>query len=372
MQKSRIDKLNAEPSRLGFGAMRLPTTEDGKIDEPRAAAMIQRAYEAGITYFDTAYFYHQHTSEAFLGRALSRFERGSYYLATKLPLTMVHSAEEAKAVFEGQLKDLRTDYFDFYLLHAINRERWHQVLENGVFDYVLSLQKEGKVRRLGFSFHDDYSAFEEILAARDWDFCQIQFNYMDADEQAGMRGYELAVRLGVPLIVMEPVKGGSLATLSAEIARPMKEARPDSSIASWAMRWVGSLPGCKVILSGMTTEEQLEDNIKTFERFEPLTQAEQQIVAQVRKALLKKQFVGCTRCRYCMPCPFGVDIPGNFARMNRYAMYGNERNLKAEWEEMDASERADACRKCGKCEQVCPQGLPIRAKLAEIAERMRA
>lgn len=372
MQKTTMEKLNAQPSRLGFGAMRLPTTPQGEIDEMRAAAMVARAYEAGVSYFDTAYFYHNHKSEAFMGRALSRFPRQSYYLATKLPLTLVHTVEEAQRVFKEQLVDLQTDYFDFYLLHAINRERWHEVLQNGVLDYVLGLQREGKVRHLGFSFHDNYDAFEEILTARAWDFCQIQFNYMDRDEQAGMRGYELAQRLGVPLIIMEPVKGGSLATLSEEVAAPMKRARPDRSLASWAMRWVASLPNCRVILSGMSTEEQLEDNIATFSHFEPLTPEELQIVEGVRKAILDRQFVGCTRCRYCMPCPFGVDIPGNFAIMNRYAMYANEDRLRADWKNMDAAARANACRKCGKCEKVCPQGLPIREKLGEIAARMRS
>lgn len=371
MQKTRIEKLNAEPSRLGFGAMRLPTTPEGDIDEPRAAAMIARAYEAGVNYFDTAYFYHKHTSEAFLGRALARYPRESYYLATKMPLSMVRSVEEAKRVFEGQQADLKTDYFDFYLMHATNRNRFHEALQNGVLDYLLGLQKAGAIRRLGFSFHDDYDAFEEILTYRDWDFCQIQFNYMDVDEQAGMKGYELACRLGVPLIVMEPVKGGRLAALSDDVAQMFTRERPEKSVASWAMRWVGSLENCRVILSGMTTEEQLEDNLATFEHFEPLSEREQQIVADVREALRKKQFVGCTGCKYCMPCPFGVDIPENFAVMNRYAMFGSEGRLKAEWGFMDASERADACRKCGKCEAVCPQRLPIRDKLSEIAARMR-
>lgn len=371
MQKMFIPKLNAEPSRLGFGAMRLPTTPDGKIDEPRASAMIARAYQAGVTYFDTAYFYHDHTSEAFMGRALKPFPRESYYLATKLPLSFVSSVEEAERVFAEQLANLQTDYFDFYLLHAINRNHWHTILQNGVLDFVLGKQREGAIRRLGFSFHDSYEAFEEILTARDWDFCQIQFNYMDADSQAGMKGYELAQKLNVPLIIMEPVKGGSLATLEGEAARLMKQARPDKSLASWAMRWVGSLPGCKVILSGMTTEEQLEDNIATFEHFEPLSEEERRIISQAREAILARQFVGCTRCRYCMPCPFGVNIPGNFAMMNRYAMYGGERSLKAQWADMKPEERADACRRCGKCETLCPQALPIRDKLAEIAERMK-
>ncbi len=370
MQKTYIEKLNATPSRLGFGCMRLPTTPQGEIDEPRAMAMIDRAYRAGVNYFDTAFFYHQRKSEEFVGRALARYPRDSFYLATKLPLSLIHSLDEAKEIYRGQLKTLGVDYVDFYLLHAINGARWREVSQNGIVDFLLEEQKAGRIRHLGFSFHDDYAAFEEILTARDWDFCQIQFNYMDVDTQAGMKGYELAKRLGVPLVIMEPVKGGSLATLGEDVAAPMRAARPEKSLASWAMRWVGSLDNCKVILSGMTTEEQVEDNIATFEHFEPLSAREQEIVASVRDAIRGKQFIACTGCRYCMPCPFGVDIPGNFARMNRFAMYGGEKRLRAEWEEMVPAERADACRACGKCETVCPQALHIRESLREIAKRL--
>lgn len=370
LKRAKMGKLDATPSRLGFGCMRLPTTPEGEIDEPRAEAMLLRAYERGVNYFDTAYFYHNHKSEAFVGRVLEKLPRDSFYLATKLPLSVVGTLEDAKRIFEEQLQNLRVERFDFYLFHAINGKRWREIQENGILDFVLEQQKKGRVGYVGFSFHDDYAAFEEILTGRTWDFCQIQFNYMDVDEQAGMKGYELATRLGVPLIVMEPVKGGNLAALPEEAAKVLREARPDKSLASWAMRWVASLENCRVILSGMTTEEQVEDNLATFEDLEPLSEKEKETVDAVRGLVRARQFVGCTGCRYCMPCPFGVDIPDNFQMMNGYAMYGNEARLKSWWKGFKPEERADACKRCGKCEAVCPQKLPIREKLAEIAKRM--
>lgn len=367
MDYVNIEKLDARVSRLGFGCMRFPTTPEGKIDEPRAAAMLKTAYDAGVNYFDTAYFYHNNTSEPFLGKALKMFPRESFYLATKLPVAIINSLDEAKEIYEGQFVKLDTDYFDFYLLHAMNGERWKFVQETGILDFLIEQKKLGRIRRLGFSFHDSYEVFEQMITARDWDFCQIQFNYMDVDTQAGMKGYELAKKLGVPVIVMEPVKGGSLATLSDDVAAMLKAARPDKSIASWAMRWVGSLDNCKIILSGMSDEEQVNDNLATFSPLEPLSEDEQALIAKVRETIRSKVFVGCTACRYCMPCPFGVDIPRNFGMMNQYAMYNNLGRVRGTINGMKEEERAANCRSCGKCETACPQQLPIRAKLAEIA-----
>ncbi len=369
MDYTTLEKLGARVSRLGFGCMRFPTTPEGQIDEPRAAAMLEHAYRAGVNYFDTAFFYHNRTSEAFLGRALKAFPRESFYLATKLPLAIIESFEQAKEIFEGQFVSLDTDYFDFYLLHALNRERFDFAVKAGILDFLIEQQKSGRIRHLGFSFHDDYDAFEYILTYRDWDFCQIQFNYMDVDVQAGMKGYKLAEKLGVPMIVMEPVKGGSLATLSDEVTAPFRRERPELSVASWAIRWVASLPNCRIILSGMSDEAQVEDNLKTFDHVEPLTERELAVVDEVREAIRARVFVGCTACRYCMPCPFGVDIPRNFRMMNDFAMYGNEKRLSNFWEDLGEG-RADRCKQCGKCETVCPQELPIRKKLHEIAERM--
>ena len=370
MQYNELEKLGERVSRLGFGCMRFPITPEGGIDEPRAEAMLESAYRAGVNYFDTAYFYHQHTSEAFVGRAMKKYPRESFHLATKMPMSIVNSLDHAKEIFEGQLAALQTDYVDFYLFHALSGERWEQAKQMGVVAYLEEQQKAGRIHHLGFSFHDSYEVFEKILTEREWDFCQIQFNYMDTEIQSGMKGYELAKRLGVPMFIMEPVKGGSLATLSEDITQKFKAVHPDWSAASWAMRWVASLDNCKVILSGMTTEEQVEDNLATFSHLEPLNEAELAVIDDVRAAIRARVFIGCTGCKYCMPCPFGVDIPRNFRMMNDYAMYSNERSLASSWKNMDEGARATACKKCGKCERACPQHLPIRQKLKQIAEKM--
>jgi len=372
MEFVNIEKLDAKVSRLGFGCMRFPVTAEGVIDEPRALAMLDTAYKAGVNYFDTAYFYHNRTSEEFVGRALKAYPRESFYLATKLPMSLIESAEQAKEIYEGQFKTMQVEYFDFYLLHCLHTKNWKKVLDFGLIDFLLEEQKKGRIRRLGFSFHDNYEVFEEILTYRDWDFCQLQLNYMDTDVQAGLKGYELAKERGVPVIVMEPIKGGSLATLGEELCAPFKQMHPEWSVASWAMRWVAGLDNCKVILSGMSNEEQVADNLATFDSLKPLTDEEQQVVDKVRAMIEARTFVGCTNCKYCMPCPFGVDIPENFAMMNNFAKYSNEARLRVQWNEMEEGQRADKCRGCGKCETACPQGIAIRKKLHEIAARMKA
>ena len=372
MEYVNIEKLDARVSRLGFGCMRFPVTADGAIDEPRALAMLDTAYKAGVNYFDTAYFYHNRTSEEFVGRALKAYPRESFYLATKLPMSLINSFEEAKEIYEGQVETMQVEYFDFYLLHCLHTKNWKKVLDFGLIDFLLEEKKKGRIRRLGFSFHDHYDVFEEILTYRDRDFCQLQLNYMDTDVQAGLKGYELAKARNVPVIVMEPVKGGSLAMLGEELCMPFKQMHPDWSVASWAMRWVKELDNCKVILSGMSSEEQVADNLATFADPKPLTEDDMQTIKKVRGMIEARTFVGCTDCKYCMPCPFGVNIPQNFAMMNEFAKYSNPGRLNFQWNDMEENERASQCKACGKCETACPQGIPIREKLHEIAARMKA
>ena len=373
MEYRNLERLGVSPSLLGFGCMRFPLNEDGSICEPEAEKMLDTAIEAGVTYIDTAYPYHNGDSEPFLGRVLKKYNRKDFFLATKLPIWNVKTLEDAKRLFQEQLDRLQVDYIDFYLLHCLDKEKWQTVLDLGLIPYFEEMKRQGKIRFFGFSFHDDYEVFETIATYRSWDFCQIQYNYIDTDIQAGDNGYALTEKLGIPLVIMEPVKGGSLAQLPEDVTEPFKNARPDSSISSWALRWVASKPNVKVVLSGMSTMEQVEDNLHTFGNFEPLTQKESELVSQVAYAIKKRTKNGCTGCAYCMPCPFGVDIPKNFRIWNDLSMYGNKEKAKqAFFQELDISARADQCKKCGKCETVCPQSIAIRENLKAAAKELNA
>lgn len=371
MEKRKLEKLGIETSLLGFGCMRFPVTAEGKINEPEAERMLDKAIAAGVNYIDTAYPYHGGESELLVGKVLKKYDRNSFYLATKLPVWLVNSLDDAKRLFQEQLDKLQTDHIDFYLLHAMGRSRFDDMVKLGVVDWMAELKEQGKIRYMGFSFHDSYDAFEYIINYREWDFCQIQLNYMDAEEQAGLRGYKLAEEKGVPLVIMEPVKGGSLAAYAEDITSRFRSLDPEASVASFALRWVGSLPGVKVILSGMTTMEQVEDNLKTFGNFKPLSEKESQEISDIVALIKGRVKNGCTGCRYCMPCPAGVDIPGNFRAWNTYHMYQNYNVVKWNWEkEMGESKQAKCCVKCGKCEAACPQKLSIRKDLEQVQADM--
>lgn len=364
MEKRTMEKLGAEVSLLGFGCMRFPQTSDGKIDEPEAEKMLDRAIAAGVNYIDTAYPYHNGDSEPFVGRVLKKYDRKSFYLATKLPTWFINSLEDVDRYFEEQRERLQTEYIDFYLIHALNKDSWHKFESLGGVKRLEELKAEGKIRYLGFSFHDEYEVFEEILNYRDWDFCQIQLNYMDTEEQAGLKGYELAASKQIPLVIMEPIKGGTLARVPEDVKEKLRALDANASAASFALRWVGSFPNVKVILSGMSTMEQVEDNLKTFEEFKPLSDAEKEAIDGAVQTMRSRVQNGCTGCRYCMPCPFGVDIPGTFSAWNNYHMYRNYDLVSWSWEcAVGEEHQPKNCTKCGKCEKACPQHLHIREDL---------
>ncbi len=367
MEKRKMENLGIETSLLGFGCMRFPVTAEGKIDEPEAERMLDKAIAAGVNYIDTAYPYHNGDSEPFVGRVLEKYDRNSFYLATKLPCWKVEAAEDADRIFEEQLQRLRTDYIDFYLMHALSGDSFRKMAQMGVVERLERLKAEGKIKYLGFSFHDGYEAFEEILNYRDWDFCQIQLNYMDMESQAGLKGYRLTQEKNVPLVIMEPVKGGSLAAFADDITGKFRELDPEASTASFALRWVGSLPNVKVVLSGMSTMEQLDDNLKTFSVFRTLSEQEKETIDGIVALINSRVQNGCTACRYCMPCPAGVDIPGNFRVWNTYHMYQNYNMVKNSWENgLGEEKQARNCVKCGKCENACPQKLHIREDLEKV------
>ena len=369
MEKRTFENIGVETSLLGYGCMRFPE-KDGKIDEERAQELIDRAYEGGVRYFDTAYPYHGGQSEPFIGKALKKYDRSSYLLATKLPIWEKEKISDTEEFINKQLERMGVDYVDFYLLHAIDEDKWNTVQELGIIDVIEKLQAQGKIRHFGLSFHDEYEAYEKIITARKWDFVQLQINYIDIREQAGLRGLELAEKLGIPVIVMEPVKGGTLANLPDDVAEIFGAYDPESSLSSWAMRWCASFDNVKLILSGMTEMYQVEDNLKTFGDYKPMTDEEKKLVEKAAAKILSKMRNGCTDCRYCQPCPFGVNIPKNFDIWNKCFAYENFENAKKRWAEMDDKEKAKNCVKCGKCEKKCPQKIEIRENLERLQKEM--
>lgn len=370
MEYRKMGVSQKDVSLLGFGGMRFPVNEDGSIDELEAEKMLDRAYNSGVNYFDTAYIYHGGASEPFMGKVMKKYDRSSFNLATKLPVWMVKNTEDADRIFKDQCEKLQTDYIDFYLLHALNSHAWENVKKQGILEWAVNLKREGKIKNLGFSFHDGFPAFEKIITSHDWDFCQIQYNYMDQNEQAGNKGYELAEKLGIPLVIMEPVKGGSLANLPDSFSEIFRSVDSSASNASFAFRWVGSHPNVKVVLSGMSTMEQVEDNIKTFSDFMPIDEEDENAIQLVSEEFRKRVKNGCTECFYCIPCPNGVLIPRNFNLWNQLAMFKEPTAISFQWFELPEEQRAGNCVECGECETKCPQKISIMQDLKEVAMEM--
>ncbi|MCL1838686.1 MAG: aldo/keto reductase [Propionibacteriaceae bacterium] len=372
MHFQRFEKLGVELSLLGFGCMRFPT-KDKQIEREEATAMLEYAYEHGVNYFDTAWGYHRQESQSFLGDVMSAYPRDSFYLATKMPVWLCNQPSDYDELFAEQQSRCRTDYFDFYLMHALNQDRFSQIQEQRGLEWLAELKKSGKATHVGFSFHGENEVFPQILDSFDWDFVQIQHNYFDnVHLNSGVLHRELTQR-GIPAVIMEPVRGGLLATVPETIASILKAAAPDRSMAAWALQWVGAQPNIMVTLSGMSTLEQVKENVAVFsqENFK-LTDAEEAAVTQAVAQLLSYEMVDCTACRYCMPCPEGVNIPGMFAMYNRYQMFKNAALAVGEYfgPFLDRSTRADVCTSCGTCLSECPQSIEIPQRLAELHETM--
>lgn len=357
-----------QTSLLGFGAMRFQT-KDGKVIEEIVYDLIDHAYKCGINYYDTAVPYLGGQSEVVLGKALKKYKRESYYLADKLTTTMLEAGDQVISFIKNQLNTLQTDYIDFYLLHAMSRERFEYVLENDILTQLEEAKKLGLIRNIGFSFHDDYDAFKWILESYHWDFCQIQLNYMDQHIQQGLKGYYDLLEKKIPVIIMEPLKGGKLAKFHEKAEQLLKDQEESRSIASWAMRWIGSFEGVKVILSGMNAMDQLEDNIDTFNNFVPLNLEEMSLIDKVSEQLNNITEVNCTDCKYCMPCTVGVNIPGNFKIFNDFAMYQNEGGTAWQYSQLQRlNEEASQCIACQACVPKCPQHIQIPDELSRMQE----
>lgn len=360
---------------LGFGCLRFPKKGNG-VDMEETERELAYAIEHGINYFDTAYIYKG--NEKVLGELLEMNHwREQVQIATKMPHYMIHSIEELDKLFQEQLRRLRTDYVDNYLMHMLpDVHIWEKLIRMGILEWISEKKASGQIRRVGFSYHGNSRNFMELLDAWDWEFCQVQYNYMDENSQAGREGVEYAAKKGIPVIIMEPLRGGRLVNgLPKKAQELFAQAEPKRSPAEWGLRWLWNQPGVSVILSGMNTMEMLKENIRIAESVSvgELTEQDEQLLVQVRTAINEKMKVPCTGCGYCQPCPFGVDIPGAFRCYNvRYTdnfFTGMREYLMCTTFRADRT-NASRCRKCGKCEQHCPQGIAIRKELEQVVRHM--
>jgi len=374
MKYRTFGRLDWQPSALGFGAMRLPgiDADPGRIDEARATKLIRYAIDHGVNYVDTAYPYHQGTSEAFVGRALKDGYRERVKVATKQPCWLVKEPADFDRLLDEQLARLDIGKIDFYLLHALDANRWRAMRDLGVLDWAERAMADGRIGHLGFSFHDSFDAFKEIVDAYDgWTFCQIQYNYLDVEYQAGTRGLKYAADKGLGVIVMEPLRGGLLAGRAGQ--RPGRGLPPSIQTlwdgaarrrtpAEWAFQWVWSQPEVSLVLSGMSTLEQVKENVVSAGRSGAglLGDEELVLVGQVRDEYKRLMPIPCTDCKYCQPCPNGVNIPSIFSYYNEAMMFNAPeygRHAYANW--LSEAERADNCVACGECEAQCPQHIQI-------------
>jgi predicted aldo/keto reductase-like oxidoreductase len=370
----KFGKTNEMVSILGFGCMRLPVLPGGdqsKIDEEKAIKLIRHAIDEGVNYIDTAYPYHGTgmdkggESEPFVAKALKDGYREKVKLATKLPSWLIKNREDMDKYLNEQLERLETNTIDFYLLHALNASVWTKLKEAGVDEFLDQAIKDGKIKYAGFSFHDKLDIFKEIVDYYDWSFCQIQYNYIDENYQAGREGLKYASERGLGITIMEPLRGGKLANSLPEEAKVVfSKAGIKRTPAEWALKWIWNHPEVSVVLSGMNAMDQVLENIKTASETEAnsLTKKELETMDQVKNIVKEKTKVNCTACKYCMPCPSGVNIPECFRFYNNYYMFGEEEM----YNRLTPEEKASNCVECGKCESHCPQGISIRKELKNV------
>ena len=371
-----FDYKGEKISRLGFGCMRFKTLDDdnGKIDKETSSKIILEALDKGLTYIDTAYPYHEKMSEKFVGEFLEENNlRDKIKLTSKLPCWLVKEYDDFYKILNEQLDNLRTDHLDFYLLHSLDIKRFRQMVDLGVFDFLNEIKEKGLVKNVGFSFHDEYSAFEEIIKAYPWDLCQIQLNYLDINYQAGMKGYNLAKDMGIPMVIMEPVKGGRLANPPEEIRNSLKEFT-DLSPAQEALKFPLSLDNVMVVLSGMNDIDQVRENLEIASKvsYNSLTKEDESFYENARKIYKSREQIGCTACEYCLPCTVEINIPQVFGLWNKAYLYDEEEKSKKDYQEyLKDGVSPTECIECGKCEGICPQNLEIIEGLKKADEYLR-
>ena len=364
-------------SALGMGAMRLPVVngDDASIDEAAAFAMVDEAMAKGVNYYDTAWGYHNGNSELVMGRALARYPREKFYLATKFPGYDLSNMPKVKEIFEKQLEKCQVEYFDFYLFHNVCEMNIDAYLDPqyGIYDYLLEQRKNGRIHHLGFSAHGDYDVMKRFLDAygKDMEFCQIQLNYLDWEFQDAKKKVELLNEWNIPVWVMEPLRGGKLASLSAEDEGKLKALRPEETIPAWAFRYLQTIPSVKVVLSGMSNMKQMQENIRTFEEDKPLNDEELKAIYSIADGMVKKIVLPCTACHYCTShCPQGLDIPGLLALYNEHCFTQGGFIAPMALQAVPADKQPSACVGCRSCEAVCPQGIKISEAMADFAARL--
>ncbi len=378
MKFRKNNKNDDKLSILGFGCMRLPKKGNG-IDEEEAEKMIVSAIDRGVNYFDTAYIYSSGKSEVVLGKILAKGYRDQVKIATKLPPFMAKKTADLDKVFNTQLERLQTDHIDYYLIHMLmDLDTWNRLISIGILEWIIEKKKSGKIINLGFSFHGTKSEFIQIIDAYDWDFTQIQYNFIDENNQAGKSGLQYAASKGIPVIVMEPLRGGKIVFgLPKEIDDIWKKMTPSRTVVDWALRWVWNHPEVNVVLSGMSTQAQVDENIRIASEAEAssLTSEELAIFDRAREIIREKTKVNCTACGYCMPCPHGVDIPACFAAYND--KYLNHKGFTAKFsyvQNTGAMTRhpayASMCKSCKQCEPHCPQSIKISDRMKEVSADM--
>lgn len=370
MQFRKFGRCDAEVSALGFGCMRLPVADgdNNNINEDEAIKLIRNAIDRGVNYIDTAYPYHGGNSEVLVGKALKDGYRERINLATKMPVWLVKEYSDFDKYLNEQLKKLQTDHIDMYLMHALSKDRIDALEKLNVYKFLDEAIKDGRIRNAGFSFHDDVNTFKRIVDSYNWTFCQIQYNYLDVNYQAGLEGLKYAANKGLAVVIMEPLKGGKLAgNLPDTVKDTFGSYNEKRTPAEWALKWVWNHPEVTLLLSGMNSMEQLNENISIAEKALPGSMNEEELhtIETARNEFKKLIRVDCTACEYCLPCPAGVNIPRNFALYNSVYMHNDLEGSRKWYLSMSEKERALSCVECGRCETLCPQHIQIRKHLKD-------